>query len=202
MLLLALGLSSMTARAQWVVTDPGNLTQGIMNSINEMVHTSSTATNMLNSFKETVKIYTQAKEYYDKLRAVNNLIKDAKKVQQSLLMLNDITSVYVNNYGKMLNDPYYSVKELSSIAFGYAEIMQMGVDAIAELKDVVNVTSLSMNDKERMDIVDRVHKSMQKYRSLANYYTKKNIAAGIARGKEKQDTERILELYGGDERYW
>lgn len=31
--------------AQWVVTDPGNLAQGIVNSVNEMVETSETAQN-------------------------------------------------------------------------------------------------------------------------------------------------------------
>jgi len=45
--------------AQWVVTDPTNLAQGIINATKNIVHTSSTATNMINNFKETVKIYEQ-----------------------------------------------------------------------------------------------------------------------------------------------
>lgn len=44
---------------QWVVTDPGNLAQGIINAAKNIVHTSSTAGNMLNNFQETVKIYKQ-----------------------------------------------------------------------------------------------------------------------------------------------
>ena len=47
------------ANAQWVVTDPSNLAQGIINATKNIIHTSSTATNMINNFKETVKIYEQ-----------------------------------------------------------------------------------------------------------------------------------------------
>ena len=58
-LMLCMGcfLVSLTAKAQWVVSDPGNLAQGIINAAKNIVHTSSTATNMANSFQETVKIY-------------------------------------------------------------------------------------------------------------------------------------------------
>ena len=64
-LMLCMGcfLVSLTAKAQWVVSDPGNLAQGIINAAKNIVHTSSTATNMANSFQETVKIYRQGKEY-------------------------------------------------------------------------------------------------------------------------------------------
>ena len=79
-LMLCMGcfLVSLTAKAQWVVSDPGNLAQGIINAAKNIVHTSSTATNMANSFQETVKIYRQGKEYYDGLRKVKNLVRDAE----------------------------------------------------------------------------------------------------------------------------
>ena len=32
---------------------------------------------MLNNFQETVKIYKQGKEYYDGLRKIKNLVRDA-----------------------------------------------------------------------------------------------------------------------------
>ncbi len=94
-LMLCMGcfLVSLTAKAQWVVSDPGNLAQGIINAAKNIVHTSSTATNMANSFQETVKIYRQGKEYYDGLRKVKNLVRDARKVQQTILMVGDITDM-------------------------------------------------------------------------------------------------------------
>ena len=52
------------ASAQWVVSDPGNLAQGIINASKNIIHTSKTATNMVSNFQETVKIYQQGKKYY------------------------------------------------------------------------------------------------------------------------------------------
>ena len=67
-----------SAKAQWVVTDPTNLASGILNSANEIIQTSSTVSNVIKNFKEVEKVYKQGKEYYDKLQAVNNLVKDAR----------------------------------------------------------------------------------------------------------------------------
>ena len=77
------------ARAQWVVTDPGNLAQSIINMSDNIAHTSKTAVNTAESFAETVKIYEQAKKYYDQLKSVNNLIQDARKVRDIILMVGD-----------------------------------------------------------------------------------------------------------------
>ena len=59
--LCCLLLSVSTLRAQWTVVDPTNLAQSIINSANEMIHTSTTAENMINNWKETVKIYKSPK---------------------------------------------------------------------------------------------------------------------------------------------
>ena len=75
------------ASAQWTVVDPTNLAQGIVNSTREIVQTSTTAQNMIKNFQETVKIYEQSKKYYDALKSVNNLVKDARKVQQTIVMV-------------------------------------------------------------------------------------------------------------------
>ena len=66
-LLLGMGalLLAGEVRAQWVVTDPGNLAQSIITMSDNIVHTSATATNTAQNFAETVKIFQQGKEYYD-----------------------------------------------------------------------------------------------------------------------------------------
>ena len=189
--------------AQWVVTDPTNLAQGIINATKNIVHTSSTATNMINNFKETVKIYEQGKKYYDALKSVNNLVKDAHKVQQTILMVGEITDIYVNNFQLMMRDESFTIEELGAIAFGYTKLLEESSDVLKEMKDVVNITTLSMTDKERMDVVDRCYNTMKRYRNLVSYYTNKNISVSYLRAKKKSDIDRVLSLYGsGSERYW
>lgn len=189
--------------AQWVVTDPTNLAQGIINATKNIVHTSSTATNMINNFKETVKIYEQGKKYYDALKSVNNLVKDARKVQQTILMVGEITDIYVSNFQLMMRDESFTIEELGAIAFGYTKLLEESSDVLKEMKDVVNITTLSMTDKERMDVVDRCYNTMKRYRNLVSYYTNKNISVSYLRAKKKSDMDRVLSLYGsGSERYW
>ena len=75
--------------------------------------------NMIKNFQETVKIYQQGKEYYDRLKSVHNLVKDARKVQKSILLIGEISDIYVNSFQKMLSDENYTPDELSAIAYGY-----------------------------------------------------------------------------------
>ena len=191
------------AQAQWVVTDPSNLAQSIVNSVNEIVETSATAERMLANFQETVKIYQQGKEYYDKLKAVHNLVQDARKVQQSVLLLGEISDIYVNNYGRMLSDKNYTAQELSAIAFGYNRLLKESSDLLLDLKEVTTATGLSMTDKERLDIINRIYGEVLEYKNLTWYYTRKNIGISYLRSKKKGDSQRVLALYGTHEqRYW
>lgn len=204
MLLTALMLAvAPSAKAQWVVTDPANLASGILNSANEIVQTSNTVSNVVKNFKEVEKVYNQGKEYYDKLQAVNNLVKDARKVQQTVLLVGDVSEMYVQNFGKMMNDPNFSAQELMAIANGYAALLNESTELLKELKQIVSSSSLSLNDKERMDIIDRVYKEIKEYHSLVRYYTNKNISVSFLRAKKQNNSKRVLELYGtANQKYW
>lgn len=192
-----------SAKAQFVVTDPANLASGILNSANEIIQTSSTVSNVIKNFKEVEKVYKQGKEYYDKLQAVNNLVKDARKVQQTVLLVGDVSEMYVQNFGKMMNDPNFSAQELVAISNGYSALLNESTELLKELKQIVTSSSLSLNDKERMDIIDRVYKEIKEYHSLVKYYTNKNISVSILRAKKQNNTKRVLDLYGTpNQKYW
>ncbi|WP_166919722.1 DUF4141 domain-containing protein [Flavobacterium poyangense] len=200
MLLLAV---APCAKAQWVVTDPTNLASGILNSANEIVQTSSTVSNVFKNFKEVEKVYKQGKEYYDKLQSVSNLVKDARKVQQTVLLVGDVSEMYVSNFGKMMNDPNFTTQELVAIGNGYASLLNESTALLKELKQIVTTTNLSFNDKERMEIIDRVYKEVKDYHSLVRYYTNKNISVTYLRAKKKNDAKRVLDLYGSaNQKYW
>lgn len=190
-------------KAQFVVTDPANLASGILNSANEIVQTSSTVSNVIKNFNEVKKVYEQGKEYYDKLKAVNNLVKDARKVQQTVLMVGDVSEIYVTNFSKMLNDPNFNAQELTAIANGYSALLTESTELLKELKEIITANGLSLNDKERMDVVDRVYKEVKEYHNLVRYYTNKNISVSYLRAKKQNNTKRVLDLYGtSNQKYW
>lgn len=203
MLCVSLVLFTANSSAQWAVFDPSNLAQSIVNTTRNVTQTTTTATNMVKNFQEVKKVYDQGKQYYDALKAVNNLVKDAKKVQKTILMVGEISDIYVNSFSLMLNDPNFSVDELNAIANGYSKLLEQSNDILTELKGVVNISTLSLSDKDRIDVVNGCYDSMVNYRNLVKYYTNKNIGVSYLRAKKKGDLSRITSLYGNpNERYW
>ena len=111
--------------------------------------------------------------------------------------------MYVSNFNKMMNDPNFSPQELTAIAFGYSKLLNESSELLKELKQIVNSSTLSLNDKERMEIIDRVYKEVKDYHNLVSYYTNKNISVSFLRAKKQNDTKRVLQLYGTDnQKYW
>lgn len=199
----ALLFLSGAAKAQWAVFDPTNLAQSIVNSTEEMVETSTTAKNMVSNFQETVKIYKQGKEYYDKLKGVSNLVRDARKVQQCILLVGEISDIYVTSYDLMLTDKYFTAKELSAMAFGYTKLLQESTYTLKDLQQVVSPTEMSMTDKERLDRIDAAYDTLLRYRNMTAYYTRKNISVSMLRAKQANDSQRVVSLYGSaDKKYW
>ena len=190
-------------KAQFVVTDPAHIATSIVNSANQIVQTSSTVSNVVKNFQEVQKIYSQGKEYYDNLKTVNDLLKDAKKVKDCILMVGEIGDIYVNSFQKMLSDPNFRYEELTAISNGYTMLLQGSADMLLELKGVVNVNGLSMTDHERMDIINYVYDRLLNQRNLVNYYTRKSISVSYLRAKKTGDTDRVAALYGNaNDRYW
>lgn len=199
-LTVALAFCGYEAKAQWAVIDPTNLAQNILT----VGKTGTTAANVINSFKEMQKIYSQGKEYYDALKSVHNLIKDARKVKETVEMVSQISQIYSTNFNKMLSDPNFSLRELEAISDGYTKLLKESGNLLTDIKNIVSSgNGLSLSDAERMDVIDKIHTKMLDYRNLVTYYSNKNIAVSFIRSKEKGDTDRVRSLYGSpSERYW
>ena len=203
LILLVVALFFSTANAQWVVTDPGNFAGNIANSIKEIATASKTVKNTMSGFKEVEKLYGDTKKYYDALKKVNNLIGDAYKVKETLVMVGDITGIYVDAYKRMLSDTNFRPAELTAMASGYARLLELSGESVRELKSIAKSGSFSMNDKERMDLIDRIYEEVKEYKAITSYYTRKNISVSYVRAKKKDDIRRVQELYGMDEhRFW
>ena len=197
---LVLACFTQRAAAQWTVIDPSNLVQNIKSA----VQSSTTASNMIKSLQESVKIYNQSKAYYDALKAVHNIIKDARKVKLTIEMVSEITDIYMSGFNRMVTDRNFTSGELAAISAGYARLLEEGGALVAELKNIVTSgNGLSLSDKERMDAVDQIYTRMLRYRNLTRYYTDKAISVSFLRSQSIGDAARVQALYGKpSERYW
>lgn len=203
MALLGLSLFVPKAHAQWVVADPTNFAGNIANTVKEIATASKTVKNTLAGFKEVEKLYNDTKKYYDALRKVNDLIGDAYKVKECILMVGDISEIYVTSYKRMLSDKNFRPSELAAMAAGYAKLLEQSGESLKELKSVAKSGVFSMNDSERMQAIDRIYTTLREYRSLVSYYTRKNISVSYVRAREKNDLASVKALYGNTaSRYW
>lgn len=188
------------ANAQWAVIDPSNLAQNVLT----VSKTATTATNVINSFQEMQKIYNQGKEYYDKLQSVHNLIKDARKVKETVEMVSEISQIYSTNFNKMLTDKNFTPAELEAISGGYTKLLKESGNLLSDVKNIVATSNgLSMTDAERMNIIDGIHTKMTECRNFTRYFSQKSISVSFIRSQESGDMERVRSLYGDpSDRYW
>jgi len=203
-IIISIALVSIASlKAQFVVTDPAHIATSIANTANQIVQTSATVTNVIKNWQEVQRVYNQTKEYYDALKSVNNLVRDAKKVRDAILLVGEIGDIYVNSYQRMLADPHFTFEELAAISNGYTMLLQEGADMLLEIRDVVNVNGLSMTDHERMNIINQTYDKLRDHRNLVSYYTRKNISVSYLRARKVNDTDRVMALYGNaEDRYW
>ena len=197
---LVLACFTQRAAAQCTVIDPSNRVQNIKSA----VQSSTTASNMIKSLQESVKIYNQSKAYYDALKSVHNIIKDARKVKLTIEMVSEITDIYMSGFNRMVTDRNFTSGELAAISAGYARLLEEGGALVTELKNIVTSGNcLSLSDKERMDVVDQIYTRMLRYRNLTRYYTDKAISVSFLRSQSKGDAARVQALYGKpSDRYW
>ncbi|MFR1549980.1 MAG: conjugal transfer protein TraI [Bacteroides xylanisolvens] len=137
------------------------------------------------------------------LKSVNNLVRDARKVREIILMVGDVSDIYVTGFGRMMKDENFSARELDAIASGYTKLLEESNGVLQDLKQVIDVSTLSMTDKDRMDVVDECYRDMRRYRNLVSYYTNRNIAVSYLRARKRNDMDRVMRLYGDEtSRYW
>ena len=203
MALFGWSLCTLRAHAQWVVSDPMNFAGNIANTVKEIATAGKTVKKTLSGFKEIEKLYNETKKYYDALKKVNNLIVDAYKVKEWVLMVGEISDIYVKSYKRMLQDKNFRPSELAAFASGYTKLLEQSRESLKELKSVAESNVFSMNVSERMQMFDRIYTTLREYRSLVSYYTQKNISASYVRARAKGDLLAVRSLYGSDvSRYW
>ena len=67
-------------------------------------------------------------------------------MKKSIELVAEISEIYVRNFQSMLADPNFTPDELSAISFGYAKLMSESSDVLQDLKNVVNITGMSLTD--------------------------------------------------------
>lgn len=128
------------ASAQWVVHDPTSFWQAIENSIQEV--------------KESSKILEQGKEYYDSLKNIHHLIKNARQVEQCGSMSLRMISDYKTSVTKIASAGYFSAEQIEVYVRQQNRLMSSVAGTLDDLKQILVNTGMSLSDKDRLDAID------------------------------------------------
>lgn len=141
-LLLAF-LAGGKASAQFVVHDPTSFLQAIANSISEV--------------EESSKILQQGQEYYDALKNVHHLIKNARQVEECSSLSLRMISDYKTSVTKITSAGYFSAEQIEVYVRQQNRLMSSVAGTLDDLKQVIVNTGMSLSDKDRLDAIDTYH---------------------------------------------
>lgn len=155
---LLFSLSALLSKAQIPVTDGANLAQSIADYSLQLLNGGATIENTLNTFEETKKVFNQGKEYYDALKNVHHLIKNGRKVQESVVLSVKIVDNYVQTVKKISGDKNFTNEQIQVFNRQQSSVMKAVSGLISDIDNVVLNTGMSLTDKDRLDAVDKFHR--------------------------------------------
>jgi hypothetical protein len=192
----AIVCSAHKLHAQFVVSDVSAFGQRVGNTIVNTLQHVSRLTQLVAQVRETSKIYKEAKEWYDHLKKVANTVKQFKKVGECALLVSDIADAYVNAYSKFRMDPNFSMDEIAAIGAGYTKLIKESTRIFKEIDLGTKESDMSLTDKDRLDIIEKVYNELKDHKNLVIYFTRKMTCTSYIRSIDNKNMDVISKLYG------
>jgi len=188
--------SNFNSSAQFVVADPTAFSQRAIQQITNITEQIQQKYELVRQFKETNKIYTQGKEWYDGLKRVNQTVAEYQKIYETLQLTGEIVDLYATNIQRFRIDQNFSPQEVGFITEGYGKLLRESSRLVDDLNLGAKSTGLSLTDKERLDMINTTYEKVREHKALVQYFTNKNISVSYLRAKKKNNTQGVMRLYG------
>lgn len=195
-LLPLLVFCQLTASAQFVVADPAAFSQRAIQQITNITEQIQQKYQLVRQIQETNKIYNQGKEWYDGLRKVNRTVAEYRKIHETLALTADIVDIYATNLPKLKSDRNFRPEEVRHMVYIYGKLLEESSQLVDELSLGARASSLSLTDKERLDLINQTYRKVQEHKALVQYFTNKNISVSYLRAKKRNEANSVLRLYG------
>ena len=191
-----LTIFNFTASAQFVVADPTAFSQRAIQQISNITEQIQQKYELVRQFQKTNQIYNQGKDWYDGLKRVNNTVAEYKKIYETLELTAQIVDLYATNITRFRMDKNFSPSEIGYITDGYGNLLKESSRLVDDLNLGAKATTLSMTDKERLDMINSTFEKVRQHKALVQYYTNKNISVSYLRAKKRNNTDGVMRLYG------
>lgn len=183
-LFFSLSFSTQRAYAQFVVSDPLNLVQNLLQSGYQLIM-------QLNE----VKSFVQDSAFYDALKAVANGVKTYKKVDAIIDSQKWIVKSAVDNLNNFRNNPSLNPTQISGMVKMYGYFIDQSAKNVKELQKLINPNILSMSDGERMGVIDKIQLDVKELEVQLNYYNNMNAALTSQQQMAKIDMDKMQAFY-------
>lgn len=173
-------LGAPRANAQWVVHDPTSFFQAIENSIQEV--------------EESSKILQQGREYYDALKNVHRLIKDARQVKDCSSLSLQMIADYKEAISKINGAGYFTSDQVAIYMGQQNRLMASVAGTLDDLKNIIVNTGMSLSDKDRLDTIDTYHSRIAGYYHQSRMLNQQMLGeiTAVEQRKAKKRLEREL----------
>lgn len=193
---LLMTLTFSQTKAQFVTTDPTSLAQRIVLFAQNTIEHLERLQGILDGVQKATDIFAQGKEWYDHLKNVVNTVKTYQRVVDCVSLLDQLGTDYANAYSKIRQDPNLRPAEIVQIGAGYTTLISEGIKKFGDLDLSTTATDMSMTDKERLDMINKVYDALKEHLSLLHYYTQKTMSITYNRAKAANNISTITKLYG------
>jgi hypothetical protein len=141
------------------------------------------------SLKEELNLHTT---YYDKLKAVNAVVKNNPQVNEILIWQKDI----LNSMGKLGQTEPLTNDQKSYIGRLKQALLNDCAQQMTELQDLLTDGKLEMSDEERISRLNKIHRAMQDNFRFAAAFNGQVQLYVVQVQQETRNTRTSKNLYG------
>lgn len=139
------------------------------------------------------------KTFLDGLMQVSPAVRDYYKVAGIIEYQLALVREYKDAYHRFQQSGYFNPAELDYMGKVYGNLFRSSLRNLDELAIIVTAGKLRMSDDERMKAIDGIYADMEDKLHFLQYFNNGSTALAIQRAKEKNDADRLRNLYGINE---
>lgn len=143
--------------------------------------------------KGEVNLHT---DYFSSLLKVNPKIKNYVKVGEIVLMQIQINKTYKQTLQRLRNDDLFHGDELDYIQRSFDRLFDSCNKTLNELLEVTADAKLEMNDDQRIERIDSLHRTMLDDYAFCQSFCKEASLLSLSRTKDNNDVKSARALQG------
>lgn len=133
------------------------------------------------------------------LKEVNPAIKNYFKVADIIKYQKTLISSYKNLYKKVSKTDNFSLKETEILKIAAENMIKESWNNLDDLIMVITASNLSMEDSDRIKIIDRIHNDITNQLKFIKTLDQKITSISIHRDQEKRNNKFIKNTFKNEE---